>query len=206
MPFVFGSTKVSQKLSNTDVKSANCLLHEHFIPGEKYFLFLTDQIIHKIYLSLLIKDIETSGIKSYNIVSSISVSDPKDDSTVSLLSLESDWRKYITFNDAKCTCIVALGSALRILNKSADVVFYDFIDDTFNPPRYYCGGPFVNGPECWIYPVAKINDLYPITMGNDYVNMYTLYFKDKLKRIQNDDMGTDDLDLKSYSIFEITED
>jgi hypothetical protein len=206
MPFVFGATKTTQKLNNQDQKVSDVLLKENFDPAEeRYFLFLTEHVLHKLFLDLLIKDIEKAGIRSYNIVSTISAYNPKEDSTAILLSLESDWRKYVTFNDKKCDCIIAFGSALRVLNKSADVVFYDFLDDTFNSPRYWCGSEFVNGPDCWIYPVAKTADLYPISLGNDYSNMYTTYFRDKLKRIQTDDM-TADLDLRSYEIFEIIED
>jgi hypothetical protein len=205
MAFVFGSTKTTQKLTNQDKKTANVLLKEHFVPNERYILFLTEHVLHKIFIDLLTKDIENAGIKSYNIVSSISVSNPKEDSTVTLLSLESEWRKYISYNGQKCDCIIAFGSALRVLNKSADVVFYDFLDDTFNAPRYWCGSEFVNGPDCWIYPVAKTDDVYPISLGNDYSNMYTMYFRDKLKRVQTEDMNST-VDLRPYEIFEITED
>jgi hypothetical protein len=206
MPFVFGATKTTQKLTNQDKKAESVVLIEHFDPtAERYFLFLTEHVLHKIYIDLLQKDIEKAGIKSYLVVSSIMVSNPKEDSTVTLLSLESDWIRYVTFDNKKCSCVVAFGSALRVLNKSADVNFYDFLDDTFNAPRYWCSSDFVNGPDCWVYPVAKTEDLYPVTLGNDYSNMYTAYFRDKLKRIQSDDMSAT-IDMRPYEIFEITED
>jgi hypothetical protein len=205
MAFVFGATKTSQKLNNQDKKTKDILLYDNYVAGEKYYLFLTEHVLHPIFLNLVVEDIKKAGIQSFCVVSSITVSDPKEDSTATLLSLESDWRNYVTYNDTKCECIVAFGSALRVLNKSADVVFYDFFDDLFNPPRYWCGKEFVNGPDCWIYPVAKTADLYPISLGNDYTNMYTTYFRDKLKRIQTEDM-TCTIDMRPYEIFEITED
>jgi len=197
--FQFGKIKTTEK-PKQNLEKFDCLLKENYQPGEKYFLFLVDDILHKAYLDLLIKDIEKSGIKSYNIVSAISIKTPKEESTEYLLSVESDWRRYIEFN-SKCDAIIAFGSVVRILNKSADVTYYDFIEDKFNKPRYFCGSEFVNGPDCWIYPVASVKDLFPLHHGqNDPTNFLTRIFRERLKRIQKDDLSFKDLDLRDYNI------
>jgi hypothetical protein len=197
--FSFGKIRSTQKTTLKEEKK-EALLKEHFVAGEPYYLFVTDEAVIKTHLQLLVKDIENAGIKSYIIVSSITTATPKKDATVDLLSLESNWKQYVTFNETPCQCIVTFGSALRILNRCADVNYYDFMDDLFYNPRYWCGSEFVNGPNRWVYPVAPVGDIYPIALSADFANMHTFFFRDKLQRIKNDDMSTDDLDMRDYEI------
>jgi len=199
MAFQFGNVRASER-PKQNLEKFDALLKENYQPGHKYFLFLVDNILHKVYLDILCKDIDRYGIKSYNIVSVISVKDPKNDSTEELLSLESNWRQYLTFDGTECECVIAFGPALRVLNKSGDVNYYDFLDDVFNEPRYWCGKEFINGPDRWVYPVAPIRDLYPIDLSNDPTNFLTRFFYDKLARIQKDDMSTKNLDMRDYKI------
>jgi len=199
MAFNFGGVRQTEK-PKQNLEKHDCLLREKYQPGEKYYLFLVDDILSKIYLDTLEKDIIKAGIKSYNIVSAISVKNPKEDSTTFLLSIESPWRQYLSFDETECECIIAFGSTIRILNKSGDVNYYEFIDDKLNSPRYFCGSEFIGGPDKWIYPVANIKDLYPIQLGNDPTNFFTKTFRSRLKLIQNDDMTTKSLDDRDYSI------
>jgi len=197
--FQFGQVRASEK-RGIKIEKFDSLLKEHYQPGKKYYLFLVDSIYNKNYLDILSKDIEKSKISSYNIVSVISVNENKTDSTEELSSYESNWKRYVNFNDTECECIMAFGGAMRVLNKSGDVNYYDFIDDKFNDPRYFCGSEFVNGPDKWIYPVASVRDLYPIQHGNDPTNYLTRFFREKLERIQRDDMSTVSLDMRDYRI------
>ena len=200
MAFQFGAVKTSQKISNQSIQKHEPLLKEHFIPNEKYILILTDAIYDKHHLNLIIKDVEKAGIQSYIIVSAITVKNLKNDSTEELLTLESNWRSYITFNDTKAHAILALGASCRIINKSADVIWQDFIDDKFNPTRYFCGSQFVNGPDLWIYPAATADTLYPLKAGNDPTNWTTRFFKSQLVKILNDKMDLSSLDMRDYKI------
>ena len=197
--FSFGSVRQQEK-PKQNLQKFDSILKENYVPGYKYFLFLVDYVIDQARLDLLIKDIERAGILSYCIVSVISVKKQKDDSTTNLISLESNWRKYIEFNGTSCECIVAFGSAIRVLNKSADVNFYDFIDDKFNSPRYFCGSEFIGGPDKWIYPVEGIGGLYPLQLGNDPTNFLTRFFREKLRRIQKEDMSLKSLDMRDYEV------
>jgi len=199
MGFQFGSVRQQEK-PRQNLQKFDSLLKEHWQPGSKYYLFVVDNVISKTHLDILAKDIEKHYITSYNIVSAISVKDPTNDSTDSLLSYESNWRQYLTFNDTPAHCIIAFGSVIRILNRSGDVTYYDFFDDKFNDPRYYCGSEFVDGPNKWIYPVAPVKELYPVHINNDPTNMLTRFFREKLERIQRDDMSTDSLDVRPYQI------
>jgi hypothetical protein len=195
--FSFGSTRVSQKIGYQ--QKVDEVLCEHFVPGKPYYLFLVDSSLHKLYVKLLTDDLTKANIDSYLIVSAIMTATPKDDSTVALLSIESNWRQYVTFNGVSCECIVAFGSVIRVLNKSADVTFYDFLDDKFNHPRYFCGSEFIGGPDKWIYPVADVKSIYPVESG-DPTNMYTRFFREQIRRIKTDDMSTDELDMRDYEI------
>ena len=200
MAFQFGAIKVTQKISNQSIQKFDSLLKENFKPNEKYILVLTDSIYDKHYVNLLAKDIEKAGIQSYNIVSAITVKQLKNDSTEELLTLESNWRSYLTFNDVRAHAIIALGATCRIMNKSADVIWQDFIDDKFNPSRYFCGSQFVNGPDLWVYPAADCEHLYPIKGGSNPSNWTTKFFRAQLIKILNDNMGLDSLDMRDYKI------
>lgn len=204
MAFQFGGIRQNEKLKS-GFKKYNSLIYEHFVENTDYYLFLVNEVISKLYLILLIKDIEKSGIKSYIIVSSITVKDLEKADTEKLLSVESDWRKYLNFNQ-DCKCIIAFGDSVRVLNKSADVNFYDFLEDKFMSSRYWCGSEFIDGPDKWIYPTANVKELYPIQISNDPINMHTTFFRNQLKKVQLDDMSTNELDMRDYFIHEITED
>lgn len=204
--FQFGGN-VNTKVKYNSVKKFDSLLKENWREGEKYFIFLTDFITSKFELDLLIKDIESSKIKSYCIVSSTSILRPTesdavkiDDSTDTLLSLESNWRDLLEFNGKRVDAIVAFGSAIRMLNKSGDVNWYDFVADTFFDPRYWCGSEFVNGPDCWVYTAPGLDTLYPLKCKSNPVNWTTRFFREQLGRIQKDDLSSKSLDMRDYKI------
>jgi DNA polymerase I-like protein with 3'-5' exonuclease and polymerase domains len=197
--FQFGGN-VSTRAKHISITKYDSLLRDSWKPNEKYFLFLTEFILPKYNLDWLIKDIEAAGIQSYCIVSSVSVKQIEDDSTETLLTLESNWRDFLVMNDKKVDAIVAFGSAIRVLNKSGDVNWYDFIADTFFEPRYWCGKEFVNGPDCWVYTSAGSDYLYPVKCKSNPVNWTTRFFRNQLKRIQKDDLSGDSLDMRDYEI------
>jgi hypothetical protein len=199
MAFTFGGN-IATKLKNVSIPKHDCLLKDHWKQGEKYFLFLTEFVLPKFNLDFLVKDIEASDIQSYCIVASVNIKQIEDDSTTNLLTMESQWRDFLEMNGKRVDAIVALGSALRILNKSADVNWYDFIADTFFEPRYWCGKEFVNGPDCWVYVAADTSTLYPLKCKNDPVNWTTRFFRAQLKRIQKDNLTSDSLDMRDYKI------
>jgi hypothetical protein len=197
--FSFGG-RVDLKLKNVSIPKYDCLLKEHWKSGKKHFLVLTDYILGKFQLDLLIKDIEASGIESYCIVSSITTKQIEDDDTETLMTLESPWKEYLTFDNEKISAIIALGSTIRVINKSPDVNWTDFLADTFFDPRYWLGSEFVNGPDCWVYPSGGIDLLYPIKCKHDPTNWVTRFFRAQLKRVQKDDLSSKSLDMRDYNI------
>jgi len=196
MGFSFGNIKTTEK-PKQNLEKFDAILKDHRIDNEKHILFLVNEIISKEYLSLLVKDIEKAGIQSYYIASIIKTKTPKDESTEYLRSIESNWRQFLCANTE---AVIAFGSAIRVLNQSADANYYDFIEDKFNSPRYYCGSEFVDGTDTWVYPVATIKDIYPISHGNEYTNFLTRIFRDRLKRVQKDDLSLASLDMNPYDI------
>lgn len=209
----FGKVSANVKIKNLNVKQADSsLIYEHFDKDEcNYFLFLVDYMCsnNKKVLDQLKKDLDTIGIKSYCVVSSVTIGndDKSLDATKNLIPFESDWKKYLTFNGKGCSAIVAFGRSIRVLNKSADIGYYDFLDDLFSKPRYFCGSAYVDGPDKWIYPVAPIDYIYPFTFvgKGDFVCYHTRFFRKQLSRLLNDDFSLDELDTRPLVIHDCSE-
>lgn len=208
----FGKVSSSMKIKNLQVEQADSsLIFEHFdSQAPNYFLFLLDYACkNKKIIDQLKKDIATVGITSYCIVSCVTIGndDKKLDTTKELLPFESDWRKYIKFCDVECSAIVAFGRAIRVLNRSADIGYYDFIDDKFSKPRYFCGSKFVGGPDKWIYPASPIDYIYPFTMVGkaDFVCYHTRFFRKQLTRLVDDDFSLKDLDTREIIIHDCSD-
>lgn len=198
----FGNINVRTKIKDVLTRNVNSLIHESFCPGYDYYLFIVDEIISGPTLKLLIKDIEAYGYRSYNIVSSVYSEKPEKTSTDYLLSIESNWRKYTTYNDVECAAIFAFGSAVRVLNQSADVLWNHFINHKFNPTRYFLGKEFVNGPDKWVYPVPPTWQIYPLNQGiqGDITNWTTRFFRLQLQKAHNEEKSTKTLDMRDYHI------
>jgi hypothetical protein len=208
----FGKVSSSMKIKNLQVEQADSsLIFEHFdSQAPNYFLFLLDYACkNKKIIDQLKKDIATVGITSYCIVSCVTIGndDKKLDTTKELLPFESDWRKYIKFCDVECSAIVAFGRAIRVLNRSADIGYYDFIDDKFSKPRYFCGSKFVGGPDKWIYPASPIDYIYPFSMVGkaDFVCYHTRFFRKQLTRLIDDDFSLKDLDTREIIIHDCSD-
>ena len=208
----FGKVSSSMKIKNLQVEQADSsLIFEHFdSQAPNYFLFLLDYACkNKKIIDQLKKDIATVGITSYSIVSCVTIGndDKKLDTTKELLPFESDWRKYIKFCDVECSAIVAFGRAIRVLNRSADIGYYDFIDDKFSKPRYFCGSKFVGGPDKWIYPASPIDYVYPFSMVGkaDFVCYHTRFFRKQLTRLIDDDFSLKDLDTREIIIHDCSD-
>ena len=208
----FGKVSSSMKIKNLQVEQADSsLIFEHFdSQAPNYFLFLLDYACkNKKIIDQLKKDIATVGITSYCIVSCVTIGndDKKLDTTKELLPFESDWRKYIKFCDVECSAIVAFGRAIRVLNRSADIGYYDFIDDKFSKPRYFCGSKFVGGPDKWIYPASPIDYVYPFSMVGkaDFVCYHTRFFRKQLTRLIDDDFSLKDLDTREIIIHDCSD-
>lgn len=208
----FGKVSSSMKIKNLQVEQADSsLIFEHFdSQAPNYFLFLLDYACkNKKIIDQLKKDIATVGITSYCIVSCVTIGndDKKLDTTKELLPFESDWRKYIKFCDVECSAIIAFGRAIRVLNRSADIGYYDFIDDKFSKPRYFCGSKFVGGPDKWIYPASPIDYVYPFSMVGkaDFVCYHTRFFRKQLTRLIDDDFSLKDLDTREIIIHDCSD-
>lgn len=208
----FGKVSSAMKIKNLNVKQADSsLLFEHFNDeATNYFLFLVDYNCRsKQILDQLKKDIATVGIQSYCIATCVTIdnSDKKLDSTKELLPFESDWRKYTKFDGKECAAIVAFGRAIRVLNRSADIGYYDFMDDLFSKPRYFCGSAYVGGPDKWIYPAAPLDYVYPFHMvgKGDFVCYHTRFFRKQLTRLLNDDFSLDELDTRPLIIHDCSD-
>lgn len=208
----FGKVSSSMKIKNLQVEQADSsLIFEHFdSQAPNYFLFLLDYACkNKKIIDQLKKDIATVGITSYCIVSCVTIGndDKKLDTTKELLPFESDWRKYIKFCDVECSAIIAFGRAIRVLNRSADIGYYDFIDDKFSKPRYFCGSKFVGGPDKWIYPASPIDYIYPFSMVGkaDFVCYHTRFFRKQLTRLVDDDFSLKDLDTREIIIHDCSD-
>lgn len=208
----FGKVSSSMKIKNLQVEQADSsLVFEHFdSQAPNYFLFLLDYACkNKKIIDQLKKDIATVGITSYCIVSCVTIGndDKKLDTTKELLPFESDWRKYIKFCDVECSAIIAFGRAIRVLNRSADIGYYDFIDDKFSKPRYFCGSKFVGGPDKWIYPASPIDYVYPFSMVGkaDFVCYHTRFFRKQLTRLIDDDFSLKDLDTREIIIHDCSD-
>jgi hypothetical protein len=208
----FGKVSSSMKIKNLQVEQADSsLIFEHFdSQAPNYFLFLLDYACkNKKIIDQLKKDIATVGITSYCIVSCVTIGndDKKLDTTKELLPFESDWRKYIKFCDVECSAIIAFGRAIRVLNRSADIGYYDFIDDKFSKPRYFCGSKFVGGPDKWIYPASPIDYIYPFSMVGkaDFVCYHTRFFRKQLTRLIDDDFSLKDLDTREIIIHDCSD-
>lgn len=206
----FGKVSSKQKVKNLAVDQvASSLLVEHFDSlAPHYFLFLLDYPSPNAkQLKALEQDIAAVGVTSYCIVSSVTIgyTDKKLDATKELLTFESDWRKYLTFRDTPCSAIVAFGRSVRVLNKSADINYYDFLDDQFAPPRYFCGSKYVGGPDKWIYPVSLIDYIYQPTQPAS-VCYHTRFFRAQLLRLLQDDYSLDSLDTRPVQIHDCSVD
>ena len=207
----FGKVSTSTKIKNLQVKqTTDSLIVEHFDQmAPHYFLFLIDYTCKsKKIIDQMKKDLAIVGITSYCIVSSVTIGndDKKLDATKELVTFESDWRNYITFNGVECSAIMAFGRSIRILNKSADIGYYDFIDDLFSKPRYFCGSKFVKGPDKWIYPVAPLDYVYPMSVSQDFICYHTRFFRKQLSRLMNDDFSLEDLDTREIVIHDCSND
>jgi hypothetical protein len=201
----FGNIKSTSKIKNANIKKFDPIIVDNFNKDEKdYFIFLTDRVTtNPKIINNLRSDLKVIGINSYIVVSCIELKQLEKDPTDDLISLESKWRDYLKYNGKECTAIVAFGRAIRILNKSADIGYFDFTDDLFNKTRYFCGSAFVKGPDKWIYPVAPLDNIYPYEeMGNtaDVVNYNTRIFRKQVGRLLSDDMSTKELDTRPIEI------
>lgn len=198
----FGIINVKTKAKDALTRNINCLLHESFSPDYDYYLFVVDEILNRAVLKLLIKDIESFGYRSYNIVSAVNAERPLKSSTDYLLTIESNWRNYVKYNNVECSAIFAFGNAVRVLNKSADVLWTHFTNHKFNPTRYFLGSEFVNGPDKWIYPAPSNWQIYPLgqNIKGDISNWTTRFFRYQLQKALVDDKSTKGLDMRDYEI------
>ena len=180
----------TRKIKNLQAEEIDPLIYDHVVEGSgRYIIFLADERPTNRVLASIRDDFAVIGIDSYLILSVLGAKIEKD-STDEILTVESKWRRYLEYKGLKCDCIIASGRAVRILNRSADIGYYDFYDEKFNPTRYFCGSRFVGGPDKWIYPVAPTKMIYPFEELPSYkvvTNMHTRFFRYQLKRAWNDD-------------------
>lgn len=207
-----GRVSVQTKQKYLNVEKFDPLLVDHFLPSEShYYIFLLDKVTKDArILKQLQTDIETVGIKSYFVLSSITLSsvNNENDQTKNLVTFESPWREYLEFDGQKCSAIMSFGRTIRVLNRSADINYFDFLDDLFMKQRYFCGSAYVGGPDRWVYPVAPIDFIYPFRdVGKgDFVCYHTRHFRKQLSRLMNDDYSLDELDTRPIEIIDCSED
>ena len=177
----FGHVNVNTKVKDLQKEKSNILIIDHINPDSpSYFMFLLDVAEQdKRVIQNLKNDLSVIGIDSYIAISCVDYDKVDESSTADLLVKESQWRKYLNYQQKNCSAIVSFGWAIRILNKSADIQYLDFTDELFAPIRYFCGSKFVGGPDKWIYPVGPINTIYPYKgyMEEAFpVQFYKLYY------------------------------
>lgn len=203
----FGHVNVNTKIKDLQKEKANILIVDNVNPNaHNYFMFLLDIAEQdKRVISNLKSDLKVIGIDSYIVLSCVDYEKLDDSSTTDLLTKESQWRKYLNYQGKECSAIVAFGWATRILNKSADINYFDFTDELFAPIRYFCGSRFVSGPDKWIYPVNSINAIYPYKELNsqDIVNMHTRIFRKHMAMMMNDDFSTNELDTRDPIVVDV---
>lgn len=208
----FGKVSANTKIKNLQIETFDPLIYEHMdFTATNYFLFLVDFVCKdRKIIDQLKKDIDSVGIKSYCIVSSITLSnvESKQDATKELVTFESDWKKYLNYKGVKAAAIVGFGRTIRVLNKSADIGYFDFLDDLFTKPRYFCGSKYVNGPDTWVYPAAGLEMIYPFKLvgKGDFVCYHTRFFRKQLTRLLSDDFSTKELDMRPINIIDCSED
>lgn len=204
----FGLARTSQAVKDLNIKKETSLIYDSVSGIDDYFIILVDYVIKdKAITSQLRKDLAVVGIKEYLILSIVSLTFADDSSTDKLLTFESDWRKYLTYKGKNCKAIAAAGRAIRVLNRSADLNYLDFIDDQFAPYRYFCGSAYVGGPDKWIYPMPPIDFAYPFkeTKG-DFVNYNTRFLRRQLAHMSNEtDFSLDSLDARPINIVDASE-
>ena len=194
---VLKTIKPTRKIKNLQAEELDPLVYNNIdVNSGRYVIFLADEKPTNRMLAAIKDDFSILGINSYIVLSVLGAKIEKD-STEELLTVESKWRKYLNYQGLTADCIIASGRAIRVLNKSADIGYYDFYDEMFAPTRYFCGSMFVNGPDKWIYPVAPTKMIYPFEeLPNIKVvtNMHTRFFRYQLKKAWNDDYELPELE------------
>lgn len=208
----FGALKANALAKDLNIEHFKAMMVDHASGSDDYFIILLDRHTKDDKeIVQLQRDLKTVGIEEYLILSGVSLEniDSKQDQTAALLTLESDWRSYLTYKGKQCKAIAAAGRTIRILIKSADLNYYDFIDDYFAPPRFFCGSAYVGGPDKWIYPIPPIDYIYPFKdVGKgDFVNYNTRFFRRQIACMSNEtDFSLDSLDARPIKIIDASED
>ena len=203
----FGHVNVNTKIKDLQKEKSDILIIDNINPeSPTFFMFLLDVAEKdKRVIQNLKNDLKVIGIDSYIALSCVDYDKLEETSTPDLLAKESQWRKYLNYQQKECSAIISFGWAIRILNKSADISYFDFTDELFAPIRYFCGSKFVGGPDKWIYPVNSINAIYPYKELNstDVVNMHTRIFRKHMAMMKDDDFSTKSLDMREPVVIEV---
>lgn len=189
----------NRKVKNLQAEEIDPLIYDNVDPeAGRYVIFLADERPTNRILNAIKDDFAVFGINSYIVLSVLGAKIEKD-STDEITTVESKWRKFLNYKGMDCDCIIASGRAIRILNHSADIGYYDFYDEKFAPTRYFCGSMFVGGPDKWIYPVAPTKMIYPFEELPNFkvvTNMHTRFFRYQLKKAWNDTYDLPEIEKK----------
>lgn len=137
----FGHVNVNTKIKDLQKEKSDILIIDNINPeSPTFFMFLLDVAEKdKRVIQNLKNDLKVIGIDSYIALSCVDYDKLEETSTPDLLAKESQWRKYLNYQQKECSAIISFGWAIRILNKSADISYFDFTDELFAPIRYFCG-------------------------------------------------------------------
>jgi DNA polymerase I-like protein with 3'-5' exonuclease and polymerase domains len=169
--FSFGGFSVKSKLKHANLDKTNILLVDNFNEEFNYFIFLLSQKPSDEELKLLQIDIERKGFASYVILlatpltfDSSKTDAEKKEERGTLVDFydanESDWKKYIVYNNKHCKAIMAFGAALYAINKSVDLIWTDFLADDWFNSYFYLGRGYIGDFDCHVFPISEINKIY----------------------------------------------
>lgn len=173
--------------------------------SKDYVLVLVEQFWTRNYLSLFEKLLTSEGVNNFVIASIIKETSLKDDHTETLIAAESNWKKYLSYEGKRASCVIALGDALTVLNKNGDINWTFFINTKFTWPRYYCGSEFCNGPDLWVYPLPPMKTMFPIDIcPTNPECAYTRFARKQLHYVTTlDPRDYSDTDLRDYKLVNV---
>jgi len=210
MGFNFGNIRTSQTIKKVD-KTVEPLLFERRLDGQKGYNVLVPYAMSTTALAVLKKLIESAGIKSYRIIATCNVEDPrKKISTKDRLKTESNWYELLMEHapGAKYKMVLTIGEALYVVNRSADFDAYPFLDHVFDETRFVASSDFLKA-DMIIYPTYPFSDWWPIhepkcSNKGVFENWRTRHGMMQLKRMAADDADPSKyIDVSDYRVKKI---
>lgn len=190
---------VSINPKNTKMVVTDMYIHDEFVEGFDYYLFIVEGRPTKLEEASLLKHIHKSGIKSFVIVSALNgvfVSEEVSGSLTDFVRIhKTRWDRFLTYKGVKCRAAMVFGSGMYAVNGSADIIVKEFYETKMNKPYYYLGH-YLQGKkgryDSFFFPVDSLSQLFPTEYkkgkpfkpGYSTENFKTRFFYEQLQNIQ----------------------